>query len=267
VRRVSIIYICTGSYSSLWADFYRSAESYFLPRHSKIYHIFTDNLELTIKVKKTVNCVPHTIKHEPWPWPSLNRFQYITDIHQELIDEGSEICVFINANAFFHQTVELSELGLSENCKFVGVQHPGYSSLHSWLCPYERRTALSCYVPWSYRGAYLQGCLQGGYTQDFIKMAQELSTKTKTDTGQKLLARWHDESYWNHWASKNRVRVLPPIYASPWEISSHYPEHARILMRVKPAGFRPSNGKPQWLRKPGVLVRAMVNRVLKRYRP
>lgn len=267
MTNISILFICTGKYSSLWADFYLTSEQYFLKAESKIYHIFTDNPELIQEAEGSKNCVAHTINHEPWPWPSLNRYRYITDISQTLVKEKSEICLFINANAFFHQNVSLEDLGINKNCRFVGVQHPGYSYLHPWLCPYERRTALSCFVPWSYRGPYLQGCLQGGITEDFLEMARQLNTKIETDTGQNLVARWHDESYWNHWASKHHVHILPPSYASPWELSGQYPEDSRILMRIKPRGFRPSNGKPEWIRRPGVILRTVVNHALKRYRP
>ena len=204
----------------------------------------------------------HRIQHERWPGPSLHRYDYIGTVANSLIAEQSELTLFFNANTLFHQRVDINDLGLSGKHKFVGVQHPGYAGLHALLCPFERRKRLSCCIPWGHRGAYLQGCLQGGYTRDVIHMAERLSRMTASDTNKRQLARWHDESYWNHWATLNCVHVLPPEYATPWTTGEPYPSNARILMRLKPKGFRPSNGRPAWLRQVGGGFREMLNRLL-----
>ena len=261
MNKIAIIYICTGKYTDLWVDFYRSSQENLLPNHKKIYHLFTDCAELSEKLTNESDCAIHRIKHEAWPGPSLHRYRYIWSIREELRSEQCEMVIFFNANSFFHRRVNLSDIGINSTYQLFGVQHPGYAGLHAWLCPYERRKRLSCYVPWSYRGSYLQGCLQGGHTEEVIQMAEMLSNLTEIDTRKGLMARWHDESYWNHWATFNRVKVLPTGYAAPWNEAEPYPPNAKILMRIKPKGYRPSNEKPDWLRLAGRTIREALNKL------
>lgn len=261
MKTIAIVYICTGKYSALWGAFYRSSQENLLPNHKKIYHVFTDNAELSENLSSACDCAIHRIEHEAWPGPSLHRYHYIWSIRESLRSEQCEMVLFFNANSFFHKRVSLSDIGLNSTYHFVGVQHPGYAGLHAWLCPHERRKRLSCYVPWTYRGAYLQGCLQGGHTEEVIQMAGMLSNMTEEDTRKGLMARWHDESYWNHWATFNQVKVLPPDYAAPWNDGEPYPTHATILMRIKPKGYRPSNEKPNWLRTAGRTFRGALNKL------
>lgn len=44
--KVAVLYICTGTYTAFWKDFYVSAEKYFLPDCEKHYFAFTDTSKI-----------------------------------------------------------------------------------------------------------------------------------------------------------------------------------------------------------------------------
>lgn len=42
MKKIAILYICTGKYDIFWEDFYKTSEKYFLNNSEKHYFVFTD---------------------------------------------------------------------------------------------------------------------------------------------------------------------------------------------------------------------------------
>jgi hypothetical protein len=75
--KVAIIYIATGPYVAFWNDFYRNFKKRFLCNTELEFFLFTDKIEIALG-KKNVIC--NYIEHEPWPFITLKRFEFIESI-------------------------------------------------------------------------------------------------------------------------------------------------------------------------------------------
>ena len=264
--RAAILYIGTGLYSRFWPDFHRSAEAHLFPGVPRSYHVATDDSQLLES-----SCFNHSHfyhqANQPWPLPTLHRFGSFLARRKELDAERPDLVFFFNANTRFHRHIPWEDLAPGRLQDFVGVEHPGYAGLHPLLCPYERRRSLHCRLPWSHHQPYLQGCLLGGRLEPFLLMCETLHRSTLHDQDRNLMARWHDESYWNWFCSSRTIRLLPWHYAVPWhETQGAPPQSARILMMLKPR-LRPQKCQPLWLRHVGRRVRSCFNRLLWALRP
>ena len=73
MKKVAVLYICTGKYSILWKEFYESFEKHFLPDCKKEYFVFTDADKIEYEDN---NSSIHRIAQEAlqWPYSTLLRF-------------------------------------------------------------------------------------------------------------------------------------------------------------------------------------------------
>ena len=101
MKKIAILYICTGKYRMFWEGFYKSAEKNLFPELEKQYFVFTDSYFLMHKKIDNVHFVYQ--KHEPWPYPTLNRFKYFLRVEKAL--EKFDYIMFINANTLIMQTI------------------------------------------------------------------------------------------------------------------------------------------------------------------
>ena len=58
------------------------------------------------------------------------------------------------------------------------------------------------YIPRNKRKRYYCGGIWFGKRLAFIRLIHELSNNVKIDVENEVMAKWHDESHLNHWASK-----------------------------------------------------------------
>lgn len=50
MRKIAILYICTGKYEELFDDFYESSEKYFFQNDYRHYFVFTDSERIKEKL-------------------------------------------------------------------------------------------------------------------------------------------------------------------------------------------------------------------------
>ncbi len=92
MKRIAILYICTGKYPIFSNDFYESVENFFLNGCHIEYFIFTDQQIEFINDRQTiVEC-----KQLGWPLDTLIRFRMFYEIGSEL--EKFDYLFFMNAN-------------------------------------------------------------------------------------------------------------------------------------------------------------------------
>lgn len=193
MKRIAILYICTGKYSVLWKEFYESFESLFLPHCQKDYYVFTD--AKIIEFEKD-NCRIHRIYQEalPWPYPTLLRFRMFLSIKNEL--SVYDYIFFFNSNAQALKTIT-EEMVLPRkkyNEKLVVVKHPSFN----WSIldnPYDRNPRCRAYIPYGFGKVYVQACILGGKNSSFLKMAKKIAHSIDCDLKKGVIALWHDESY------------------------------------------------------------------------
>ncbi|MBN2633806.1 MAG: hypothetical protein JXR66_09640, partial [Bacteroidales bacterium] len=92
IKKIAIVYICTGNYSIFWETFYRTSMEFLLTVHQKHYFVFTDNDTITTSGNITVIFK----KPEGFPVDSLLRFRMFKSISDRLKDY--DYVYFFNSN-------------------------------------------------------------------------------------------------------------------------------------------------------------------------
>ena len=132
-----------------------------------------------------------------------------------------EYLFFFNANIIFTQKIFPKEFIPFKNDLLV-VMHPGYfSSLKNYLfplLPFERNIKSTAYIPYWCKSSYYMGGINGGKSNYFLKMIEDINFNIKEDLKNGIIAKWHDESHLNKYLiNKNKKVLLPNIFGYPEE--------------------------------------------------
>ncbi len=207
---IAIVYICTGEYVVFWHDFYESFEKYFLPGHKKAYFVFTDAADIYDSDKDNVNLIYQ--ENLEWPGNTLFRYRIFLTQRKNLIKY--DYVFFMNANVQCVDTIGEEFLPDKENMLFV--RHPGYYNVPNFLFPYDRNKKSTAYIPYFKGDAYICGGINGGRSEYFIRMCEDINRATDEDYDRGIIARWHDESQINKFLlSQDTFKILNPGYCYP----------------------------------------------------
>lgn len=220
MKKIGILYICTGDYNLFWPRFYETSELFLLHDFEKHYFVFTDNPD---KIENLPRIHLTTINNLPWPLITLMRFHYFLMIEPQLRE--MDYLMFSNANLKFVTPITEAEF-LPRKDKgedlFV-VTHPGYAADKVYHAPFERNVKSKAYVPYNCGKKYVIGALNGGTSDAFLRMVKILHTKTNEDLKRNYIPRWHDESMLNFYiAGYSNYRLLHPAYCYPYGMSVKY---------------------------------------------
>ena len=120
---------------------------------------------------------------------------------------------FTTANAF--DVVKLKEEGL------LFVQHPGFYNKWKFKYTYERNKKSRAYMPLLAGKYYVCGGVNGGRSENFLQMCEELNRRIDEDEKNGIIAIWHDESHINRYCYEQKnSKILNPSYCYPedWNI-------------------------------------------------
>lgn len=229
MKKVAILYICTGRYDVFWKDFYESCERFFLPQLIREYFVFTDAERIYAEEN---NPAIHKIYQQRLGWPkdTLLRFQLFSTIKNELA--VFDYIFFFNANAQIFQPINPEDVLPSEDEKLTAVLHPGYYNKKPSRFTYESKQKKSmAYIPKGEGKYYFAGGLNGGIAKDYLQLITDLKTNIEKDLSKNIIAVWHDESHLNHYLLNRRPKILSPAYIYPegWGL----PFHPIVLIRDK----------------------------------
>jgi hypothetical protein len=234
--KVAIIYIATGPYITFWKEFYKNFNNKFCPNTHLDFFLFTNQTEIAIG-KKNVFC--NYIEHEPWPYITLKRFEFIESISSSLKEYN--YIFFCNSNLICKDKIYLDDLGLFNMGKLGFVQHPemSYKPRESW--PVENNIIESnAYLEKTSLNSYVQGCFYGGGSGRFLEMIQILAQWTKEDLSNDIIPIWHDESYLNKYVNMNSheyfINIISPAFSYPE--NSRLPFRIRIIQKLKGQEFK-----------------------------
>ena len=212
MKKVGILYICTGEYIVFWKDFYKSFEKNFLNDCEVHYFVFTDTK--TLYGEESNNRI-HRIVQKNLGWPDNTLFRYHMFLEHRDAYKEMEYLFFINGTAVCEQEVK-SAVFLPEKEKLLFVQHPGYYNVPNYLFPYERRKKSTAYVPYSDGKYYVCGGVNGGKKDEFLNVCKILKDHTDEDYCKEIIALWHDESQINRFVVDCRnFKLLSPEYCYP----------------------------------------------------
>jgi hypothetical protein len=227
VKKIGVLYICTGKYSIFWKDFFESAEKFLLFNSDKHYFVFTDAKYLYMES----NCSRiHKVYQKSLGWPdnTLKRFHIFLKRECEL--KNYDFLFFFNANCLFIKPIEEEEF-LPQTDLLV-VQHPGFYDKTNSIFTYDRNPKSMAYIEKGKGLYYVCGGVNGGKTKCFLSLMHDLKKNIDIDTKNNTIALWHDESHINKYIiGKNNYTLLTPSYCYPegW----HLPFDAKIIIRDK----------------------------------
>ena len=225
MKKVGIFYICTGKYTVFWDGFYQSAEKFLLPEFEKHYFVFTDG-----EINSYENPFVKIIEQERlgWPFDTLYRFKMFLKIEDQLQD--MDYLYFFNSNLVILQTIG-TEILPDEHDELVVTQHPGFYNKKRKKFTYETNKKSTAYIAKNEGQVYIAGGLNGGATQNFLKLAKTLSQNIDADYSQGIVAVWHDESHINRYIIGKTIKILPPSYL--YKQNSNIPFEQKILILDK----------------------------------
>jgi len=223
MKRIAILYICTGNYTVFWRDFHRTAEKFFLPDRHREYFVFTDG-EL-----KDIDEHVHVIYQENLGWPKNTLMRY--EMFQRIIDrlKTFDYIYFFNANVSFCEPIG-SEF-LPENEGLLAVIHPGFYLEDRKAYLYETNLKSTAYISENEGQYYFMGGVNGGKSENYIKLINCISEQINKDLENGIIAVWHDESQINRYLIGKKVKVMSSSYGYPenWNL----PFEKKILIREK----------------------------------
>lgn len=227
MKKIGILYICTGKYNVFWKDFYQSCEKYFLLNNNKEYFVFTDSEEIYGEYE---NPKIHKIYQQSLGWPdnTLMRFKMFYGQKEKLSE--FDYLFFFNANLLFTKPIDEEFLPVNEN--LLVVKHPGYYKADIYDVPYSRDKSSLAYIPIGEGQIYVQGALNGGKSGEFLKLIETLHFNILKDKENGIVAIWHDESHLNRYIyGRNDLKILGPEYVN--QEGKNYGVSPMIISRNK----------------------------------
>ena len=97
----------------------------------------------------------------------------------------------------------------------------------------ETRLRLRTYL-WGGGVSYVQGAFNGGRSNEYLNLCEELSKNIHIDLDKNVIALWHDESQLNKYIINRKYKILPCNYLYPdgWSLGE-YKDDIKILIRDK----------------------------------
>jgi histo-blood group ABO system transferase len=204
--KICILTIATNRYLRFVEPLRASIARQFLPGHEIRHLLFTNHAVESSQTLRT-----HRIAHEPWPLPTLRRYEHFLAEKDFILDH--DYCFYLDADMRVDRRVGDEILG-----DIVAVRHPYQSFLPVAKRTYERNPRSLACVPVGQGTTYYAGGFQGGRTAAFMEMAAVLAARIRDDTERGVVAVWHDESHLNRYLVDHPPSVsLSPAYCFPEE--------------------------------------------------
>jgi hypothetical protein len=234
--KVHIVNIATNIYIEYWENLIDSLEKNNLEHTDVTVHIFTDDPHRAALKANSIRNLDINIYKIPnlvWPEATLNRYEYI---HQ-IATNNQGIVAYLDSDMLI--TDNLVDIFRNEPIpdSMYLVAHPGYwrprgiikvfayilaptmlvrdisrvikmGSLGDW----ETRESSAAFVPRSARDKYVCGGFWYGSNRAVAELSEKLQLQILADSTQDIIAKWHDESHLNQWASIHKYKLLGPEF-------------------------------------------------------
>lgn len=202
-----LLIIATGKYDRFLQSLIESADTHFSPTREVEYFVFTNHRSLNLLSDRRVHTL--YIDHEPWPNPTLKRYDYFLSYSSVL--ENTDHLFYCDVDMRFVGAVGSEILGSR-----VGTIHPGFHKKPRRTWSYETRPKSCAYIASDQGSHYFAGGFVGGSTAEFLQMCSTISSWRKTDADNGIIPVWHDESLLNKYYILHQPSVvLNPNYCHP----------------------------------------------------
>ena len=223
--KICILTIATNKYIQFVGDLYNNIEENFLNGHEIQGLLFTEH-----DVETSENIKVSKIEHEPWPIPTLKRYNYFMQ-EKEYISQF-DYCYYFDVDMSIVDKVGDEVLG-----DLVATMHPYQSFYPKGDRSYDRNPKSLAYVKLGDEGPnYYAGGFNGGKTEKFLEMSEVLANRVTKDLENDVIALWHDESQMNRYLIDNPPTIsLTPSYVFAEEQMENpsYPYEPKIVALKK----------------------------------
>ena len=223
--KICILTIATNKYIQFVEELYNNIEEYFLNGHDIEGIIFTEH-----EVEVSDNIKISQIEHEPWPMPTLKRYNYFMKEAEHI--SKYDYCFYFDVDMSLIANVGEEVLG-----DLVGTMHPYQSFYPKEQRSYDRNPKSLAYVSNGQEGEYYYaGGFNGGSTKEFLKMSEVISKRVTKELKHDIIPLWHDESHMNRYFIDNPPTLtLSPSYCFAQEQmeNSDYPYEPKIIALKK----------------------------------
>ena len=223
--KICILTIATNKYIQFVERLYNNLEENFLNGHELECLLFTEH-----DVETSDNVKVSKINHEPWPMPTLKRYNYFVK-EKEYISKF-DYCYYFDVDMGIIEKVGDEVLG-----DLVATMHPYQSLYPKESRSYDRNPNSLAFVPPGEEGEnYYAGGFNGGKTECFLKMAEVIADRVNQDLEKDVIALWHDESQMNRYLIDNPPTLsLTPTYCFAEEQmgNPNYPYEPKIIALKK----------------------------------
>ena len=223
--KICILTIATNKYIQFVERLYNNLEENFLNGHELECLLFTEH-----DVETSDNVKVSKIDHEPWPMPTLKRYNYFVK-EKEYISKF-DYCYYFDVDMGIVEKVGDEVLG-----DLVATMHPYQSLYPKESRSYDRNPNSLAFVPPGEEGEnYYAGGFNGGKTECFLKMAEVIADRVNRDLEKDVIALWHDESQMNRYLIDNPPTLsLTPTYCFAEEQmgNPNYPYEPKIIALKK----------------------------------
>lgn len=260
---IGILTVATNKYINYWIDLVKSAERN-IPNFKDInFHVFTnaENMEI---IRQTdfhdAKITVHEIMDFGWPEASLLRYEIFCSHKSELTED---YLIHLDADMLFITRDLNLFMDFQKTKSMTLVSHPGFWRPGFWqrlgfytrnifafisdlllylrfggLGSWEINKKSSAFVKRSQRRNYVCGGVWGGERNQFVAMCELLSKRVRFDLKNQYVAKWHDESHLNWWASNNNFKLLTPRYCYEPTYKNLAKIHGLILAVDKGNSFK-----------------------------
>ena len=206
--KIAIFTISLGKYNIFFDEFYSSVNNLFLTNSEKTFFVFTDT-----KFEEKNNLIQIEQKKLGWPFDTMNRFHFMCQIQDQLINY--DYIFFFNINMKVIKEIGNEILPGEKNDYLMGCNHPLHFNWPIDSLPYERNIKSECYIPYGKGKTYYQGCFNGGRSKEFLEMSKVLKNKIDLDVSNNIIPIWHDESMLNYYYESKNPLTLNYTYIYP----------------------------------------------------
>lgn len=217
--KIGVLVIATNKYMDFVPTLVDGIFKHFLPGEE--VHVF---VHTNMAMGETDRLHRIETKHLPWPHMSLDRYLIFFTNREAYKD--MDYLFYVDADSRI-----IGDIGKEILNPLTAVTHFGYDwRTISYLNTLEKNPISTAYIDPNESVLYTCGGFQGGETKVFITACFEIAKMIGTDLRQGIIARFHDESYWNKFLNKHTRLVirLGVDYAYPEPIPKAYQGRTKI---------------------------------------
>jgi histo-blood group ABO system transferase len=200
--RIGLLVIATQKYIQFVPGLHESVLQHFLKGHKVTLFVFTNGTPPSGTVR-----IPY--EHRPWPHSTLMRYHAFSS-QRDLLSQ-MDYLYYCDADMRFVADVGEEILG-----SLVATVHPGFYDKMPDDFTYERRKESTAFVGPGEGSRYFAGGFNGGLTDRFLSMAEDIARRIDIDSSNGIVALWHDESHLNRYLLDHPpTKILSPSYCYP----------------------------------------------------